>query len=77
MQAINVIFNLDGPTANILQQVQVKVTSEDFCRERYKQFRQITIDQRVLCAAERGKDACQVRKVSSCYNLAQITSCFF
>ncbi|KAI5645904.1 trypsin domain-containing protein [Phthorimaea operculella] len=50
-----------GPSASILQVIQLPVVSNDFCKQKFTEYKHITIDNRVLCAGYKkgGKDACQ------------------
>lgn len=56
-------MRLDGPTSTTLREVQIPVVAQESCKESYKNFRTVVVDQSVLCAGlgRGGKDACQVR----------------
>lgn len=50
----------NGPSANILQEVQVPVVSTQSCGNAYKTyFPNQVFDNRVICAGATGKDSCQ------------------
>lgn len=53
---------IDGPSSGTLREVQIPVVSQASCKESYKGFRTVNVDDSVLCAglARGGKDACQV-----------------
>lgn len=55
-------FVLDGPSSGTLREVQIPVVDQESCRNSYKNFRTVVVDDAVLCAglARGGKDACQV-----------------
>ncbi|CAK1594182.1 unnamed protein product [Parnassius mnemosyne] len=50
-----------GPTATLLQALQLPVVSNEFCAQAYSQYKAQKIDERVLCAGYKngGRDACQ------------------
>ncbi|CAG5056907.1 unnamed protein product [Parnassius apollo] len=50
-----------GPTATLLQALQLPVVTNEFCAQAYSQYKAQKIDERVLCAGYKngGKDACQ------------------
>ncbi|XP_011647067.1 venom serine protease Bi-VSP-like [Pogonomyrmex barbatus] len=50
-----------GPTSTRLLQTQIPVTTQQECKNAFRNFRTTVIDNRVLCAgfANGGKDACQ------------------
>lgn len=51
---------VNGQSSNILQEVQVPVTSRAECETSYRtHFPNQVLDQRVLCAGTTGKDSCQ------------------
>lgn len=53
--------SFNGPSSPTLREVQIPVVSQESCKNSYKNFRSIVVDQSVLCAgyARGGKDACQ------------------
>lgn len=52
-----------GPVVTRLQETSINVIDNEKCAEMYKNQRAAVIDERVLCAGEPGKDACQVCNV--------------
>lgn len=57
----------DGPSSGTLREVQIPVVTQESCKESYKGFRTVNVDDSVLCAglARGGKDACQVNILKS------------
>lgn len=57
-----IIFFSDGPSSLTLREVQIPVVTQESCKESYKNFKTVVVDQSVLCAGlgKGGKDACQV-----------------
>lgn len=53
--------SFNGPSSGTLREVQIPVVSQASCKEAYKGFRTVNVDDSVLCAglARGGKDACQ------------------
>ncbi len=53
----------DEPPSDILMEVQLPIVSPTKCKEAYRAYNQISIDDSVLCAGPEsgGKDACRVR----------------
>ena len=49
-----------GKSATRLQEAPIKVVAPAKCAEQYADVKGALIDERVLCAADTGKDACQV-----------------
>jgi hypothetical protein len=47
-----------------LREVQIPVVTQESCKESYKNFKTVVVDQSVLCAGlgRGGKDACQVKE---------------
>lgn len=68
----SILVFTDGPSSDVLQQLQVPVVSEGECRRAFEPFKTAVIDSRVVCAGylRGGKDAC---KVSSHLNLQKKT----
>ena len=62
MKITNFSCSPDGPSSGTLREVQIPVVSQASCKEAYKGFRTVNVDDSVLCAglARGGKDACQV-----------------
>lgn len=48
-----------GSSSSILQEVQMRIWSNEECREIFRKY--VPITNVNLCAGEDGKDACQVR----------------
>jgi len=55
-----------GPTSNTLLQALIQVTEQSYCKEKFKQFSNVAIDDTKICARDRSaaskdeiKDACQ------------------
>lgn len=61
----------EGETSNVLREIQVPVVTEQKCKEAFKSFRNVAIDNRVICAgyAKGGKDTCQVKRFSFYCNM--------
>lgn len=55
-------------------EAQLPVVSNEQCAEAYARFKVAQIDNRVLCAgfAQGGKDACQVHKLQTKWELYEI-----
>jgi len=53
--------SFNGPSSGTLREVQIPVVAQENCKESYKGFRTVVVDNSVLCAglARGGKDACQ------------------
>uniref|UniRef100_A0A0P6GSZ8 CLIP domain-containing serine protease n=1 Tax=Daphnia magna TaxID=35525 RepID=A0A0P6GSZ8_9CRUS len=53
--------SFNGPSSVTLREVQIPVVSQESCKESYKNFKTVVVDQSVLCAGlgRGGKDACQ------------------
>lgn len=56
-------LNKDDPPSDVLMEVQLPIVSPSKCKEAYRAYNQISIDDSVLCAGPEsgGKDACRVR----------------
>ncbi|KAK6635564.1 hypothetical protein RUM44_000816 [Polyplax serrata] len=54
-------LSFNGPSSDVLQQLQVPVVSEGECRRAFEPFKTAVIDSRVVCAGylRGGKDACK------------------
>lgn len=51
-----------GKSATMLQEAQLKMVTQTKCQEQFANVKGALINEKVLCAAEHGKDACQVNK---------------
>lgn len=59
------IFREGGGQPNVLQQVTVRIHSNDDCNARYGRDAPGGIAEHMLCASYPGKDACSVRDLHS------------
>lgn len=55
-------FLLVGKSATVLQEAQVKIVSPDKCKEQYSKVVGALINEKVICAGDKGTDTCQVFK---------------
>lgn len=50
-----------GKAATMLQEAQLKIVPHTKCQEQFSKVKGALINEKVLCAAENGKDTCQVQ----------------